>query len=78
MRIRYKEYNYMMFNGKRMPQYRFIWIINKGAIQVGMMIHHINGIKTDDRIENLECVDRLTHGLRHRNNQEPSTVGGNE
>ncbi|WIL01678.1 hypothetical protein LGFCKLCI_00078 [Klebsiella phage vB_KpnM_SCNJ1-Y] len=32
-----------------------------GEIEEGMEIDHINGIKTDNRIENLRCVDRFVN-----------------
>lgn len=36
--------------------HRMIWASVHGPIPDGMQINHINGIKTDNRIENLELV----------------------
>lgn len=38
--------------------HRVIWEMHNGAVPEGMEIDHINGIKHDNRIENLRCVDR--------------------
>lgn len=35
---------------------RFVWEAANGPIPEGMQINHINGIKTDNRLANLECV----------------------
>lgn len=47
------------FNGKMTFAHRVIWEMFNGKIEEGMEIDHINGIKTDNRIENLRCVDRF-------------------
>lgn len=36
--------------------HRFVWEYHMGAIPHGYQINHINEDKTDNRLENLECV----------------------
>lgn len=38
--------------------HRVIWEMHNGEVPEGMEIDHINGVKHDNRIENLRCVDR--------------------
>lgn len=45
--------------------HRRIWEDNFGAIPEGFHIHHKNGIKGDNRIENLECISEVEHHSLH-------------
>lgn len=54
-------------NGKlcSCPYHIRIWIEQYGEIPKGYIIHHKNGNKYDNRIENLECINRKEHALKH-------------
>jgi hypothetical protein len=38
------------------PAHRLIWLFHNGSIDKNMQIDHINGVKDDNRIENLRLV----------------------
>lgn len=47
-------------------EHRKVWYETYGPIPNSFVIHHINGDKTDNRIENLKCVSRAEHmGIEH-------------
>src|SRR5712664_1987933 len=46
--------------------HRIVWRRERGSIPPGHHIHHRNGIKTDNRIENLECLSESEHHKLHR------------
>lgn len=61
-----KGYYHLAINGKRYKNHRLIWIMHFGEISNNLQIDHINGIRTDNRIENLRVVSNLENS-RNRN-----------
>ena len=70
--INQRVYEYIKAEPPYMFRYRKVWIEHNGPIPVNMMIHHKNGNKKDDRIENLGLVSSTEHGLKHRNKWKPT------
>ena len=46
--------------------YSYIWEQANGKIPKGYVLHHINFISDDDRLENLICISRAEHVNIHR------------
>ena len=46
-------------------EHRIVWEEHNGEIPEGWDVHHINGDKIDNRIENLKCVSRTEHKRTH-------------
>ena len=42
-----------------------VWERHHGPIPAGFVVHHINHDKLDNRIENLELMDAVTHKRHH-------------
>ena len=62
-------------NGKRIDEHRLIAIAYWGAEACkGKDVHHINGNKSDNRIENLELKSRSEHSREHRIGQNASLI----
>lgn len=53
-------------DGSRVFEHRLVWEQTHGPIPDGALIHHINGVRTDNRIANLQLLDSVSdHMLLH-------------
>jgi len=62
-----KGYKWFMVDGKKILEHHLVYCASKNLdiIPKGFVIHHINGIKNDNRIENLMLMDRGEHTSLH-------------
>ena len=52
---------YSLTTGARGLMHRYVWEKERGKIPEGWDIHHINEDRSDNRIENLECLPKPEH-----------------
>lgn len=50
---------------KQRFEHVIVWENHSGPVPAGMELHHINGNKLDNRIDNLQLVSRLDHKRIH-------------
>lgn len=55
---------YMVVRGKGL--HRLVWETFNGKIKEGCEIHHIDGNKENNSLENLECKNALEHQREHK------------
>lgn len=67
-------YYSIFLNGKLETAHRYIYEHFNGKIPDGMFIDHINGIRTDNRIENLRVVDS-NGNARNRKKRSDNKTG---
>ena len=55
--------------------HRYVWENINGKIPFGFDIHHINNDKSDNRIENLECLPKSEHTKKYSPHNNQYTKG---
>ncbi len=54
-------YTYINTSEGYKSQHRFVWEQEHGKLPDGWVVHHINGVRSDNRIENLIALVRAKH-----------------
>ena len=67
-------YIQVVVNGKWHLEHRYVWEQANGPIPKGWIIHHINGIKDDNRLENLVALPRDNTKNRIKNETEINRI----
>lgn len=71
--IRKDGYKMLNFDGKQIMEHRHIWIKHNCNIPKGYHIHHIDGDKLNNKIENLQLMKNSDHQKLH--NQPRDKLG---
>lgn len=64
-------YRQIVFNGKRIPAHKIIWAMAYGSMPD--MLDHINGDRTDNRLENLRPVTKRENNMNKKIRSDNTT-----
>ena len=66
------KYRKRKVKGTTVQEHRVVWEEANGPIPEGMVVHHRNGDRYDNRLENLELLSHQAHSAHH-NQKHPLT-----
>lgn len=69
-----QNYSTTTRDGKTINWSHIIWERHHGKVPKGMIVHHINGDVTNNRIENLKLVTRSEHTKLHPKGSKNSMI----
>jgi hypothetical protein len=55
--LSHKGYLHTTIDGQKQYLHRMVWVWHNGPIPEGLQVDHINGVKGDNRIENLQLLN---------------------
>lgn len=64
------RYRKVTVNGRTVSEHRYVYEQAHGPIPAGMLVHHINEDRLDNRLENLALMTPGEHS-RHHNDRHP-------
>ncbi len=66
---------YSLSKGKRGLMHRYVWEKENGEIPKGWDIHHIDGKKSNNSVNNLECLPKAEHTRKYSPHNNQYTKG---
>jgi len=61
----FEGYKYLPIDNQWVFEHRYLWEKANGPIPKDSVIHHINGNKLDNQLENLQLLNRSEHAALH-------------
>lgn len=63
--LRFEPQHPMAWKDGTVFEHRWVWYEAHGEIPLGFVVHHRNGVKQDNRLENLELMPMGAHSAMH-------------
>ena len=71
--LRPDGYRVFALAGKKIREHREVWCMFNGPIPEGFEVDHRNGVRDDNRIDNLRLATRSQNGMNHKRHAQNST-----